>query len=168
MRENGRWTVAAFYLLSTIGDSQSLHLCISLGNMRAAHQLLDNELLRQRIAMLCGRLTQGNAMSQRFHGRRPVFSLSYADKKSVKLTRAVWAKEWWTKQEKTRLKQTINDHFLESHPRRSSINEFAAPPASATVLLQQILDGVAGTPRQEDKVPQYAIEVSVFVITRSG
>lgn len=146
----------------------SSDLCISLGNMRAAHQLLDHELLRQRISMLCGRLTQGNTMSQRFHGRRPVFSLSYAATKSVKLTRAVWAKEWWIKQEKTRLKQSINDHFLESQPRRVSINEFAAPPASATVLLQQILDGVAGTPRQEHKVPDCAIEVSVFVITRSG
>lgn len=146
----------------------SSDLCISLGNMRAAHQLLDHDLLRQRIAMLCGRLTQGNTMSQRFHGRRPVFSLSYAAKKSVKLTRAVWAREWWTKQEKTRLKQSINDHFLDSQPRRTSINEFAAPQTSATVLLQQILDGVAGTPRQELNVPDHAIEVSVFVITRSS
>lgn len=146
----------------------SSDLCILLGSMATVHQLLDHDSLQQRILALCASLTQRDTAAQRFHGRRPVFSLSHASKQYVKLPRGVWAREWWTKQEKTRLKQTIENHYQESQPRRSSVNEYGPQPVSATVLLQQLLDGVAGTPKQKLEVPGHAdIEVSVFVITRS-
>ena len=145
----------------------SSDLCISLGNMRAVYQLLDHDSLRHRIAMLCARLTQGNTASQRFHGGRPVFSLSHASKQNVKLQRGVWAREWWTKQEKTRLKETMNNHYRESQTRRTSVSEYSHQSASPTVLLQELLEGVAGKPTQEQDRNDYAIEVGVFVITRS-
>ena len=146
----------------------SSDLCITLGNMRAVHQLLDHDSLRQRIATLCNRLAHGNTASRRFHGRRPAFSLSHASKQTVKLQRGVWAREWWTKQEKTRLRQAFNNHYQESQPRGSmSMSEYAPQPSSATGLLQQLLDGVAGSPKHEFEMPDHEIEVSVFVITRS-
>ena len=145
----------------------SSDLCMSLGNMTAVQHLLEYESLQHRISALRARLTQRNTATRRFHGRRPMFTLSYASKQFVKLQRGIWAQEWWTKQEKTRLKDTINNHYRESQTRRTSMSEFSHQPASPTVVLQELLDGVNGKPTQEQVVNDSAIEVGVFVITRS-
>ena len=145
----------------------SSDLCSSLGDMRAAHQLPEHEVLRQRISTLCARLTQGNVAIQRFHGRPPCFTLSHASTQSVKLQRGVWAKEWWAKQEKTRLKDTITRRYRESMARRT-ITHDSQHPTPGAVLLQQLLEGVGGSKNKQDVVSDDLIEVSVFVITRSA
>lgn len=148
----------------------STDLCMSLGNMTSVKHLPDYEALERRIVALCARLSQHDAAAQRLDGRRSVFTLSYASKQSTRIPRRIWAREWWTKQEKTRLKDTINSHYRESQTRRSSVSEFAQQGASPTVLLQDLLDGVSGKVSQErdgDVGTVEPIEVGVFVITRS-
>lgn len=154
--------------LRTLAVTQgfSADLNKSLGTMASVDQLLDYETLQHRMVTLCARLTQRSSAAERFHGRRPILTLSYAAKKYVKLGRNAWARDWWTKQEKPRLREAITKHSREAQklPRRDHGN----PPKSASELWQSLLDDVEKRAYGHGQEPEHGIEVSVFVITRSA
>ena len=137
-------------------------LSTRLGTMIAADQLPEYEALERRIRALCAKLTQRNSVAQRFHGRRPSYSLSYASKQNVALERNTWARDWWVKQEKPRIRAAVTKYAQEAQKRSS--NERGP---SSMELLQQVLDGVAGKAYPAGREPEHGIEVSVFVIKRS-
>ena len=143
----------------------SSDLSRTLGSMASADQLPEHESLQHRIASLCSRLTQRSTIAERFHGRRPRFSLSYASKEYVWLDRDAWARDWWTKQEKPRIRETVTKYTQEAQ--KKSSNEYAERSVSPTELLQQLLDGVVRKPYQQGQEPEHGVEVSVFVIKRS-
>lgn len=143
----------------------SSDLSRTLGNMSAIDQLSDFETLQRRVSGLCARLTQRNTAAQRFHGRRPHFTLSYASKEYVRPTRESWSSDWWTKQEKHRVRETVKKYSQEAQTRRT--NDFVERSASTTELLQELLKGVCEKPYPSGREPEQGIEVSVFVIKRS-
>lgn len=143
----------------------SSDLSRSLGNMTAIDRLLEHEQLERQITRLCARLTQRSTSMQRLHGRRANFSLVYAAKKEVSLSREVWARDWWTKQEKPRVREVITRYAHEAQ--KKSSNEYVDRPATPAELIQHLLESVIKKPYQEGQEPSKGIEVGVFVIKRS-
>ena len=143
----------------------SSDLSIALGSMAAADQLPEHDSLEHRINLLCARLTQRHSAAQRFHGRLPRFSVSYAAKQYVELSRDTWARDWWSKQEKQRIRDTVTKYAQEAQKRGG--NAHLERPPTSTELVQQLLDGVTRKSYQPGQEPENGIEVSVFVIRRS-
>lgn len=133
--------------------------------MTAIDRLLEHEQLERQITRLCARLTQRSTSMQRLHGRRANFSLVYAAKKEVSLSREVWARDWWTKQEKPRVREVITRYAHEAQ--KKSSNEYVDRPATPAELIQHLLESVIKKPYQEGQEPSKGIEVGVFVIKRS-
>lgn len=135
-----------------------------LGNMPAVDHLPDYDTVRRRIDNLCTRLTHRDTAARRFHSDRSVFSLAYSASHSVVLSRQAWARDWWTKQEKERIRETVRRLHKEAQYRIGSRERSTTTP---TELAQQILDGVAEKQQYQGGEPQVPVEVSVFVIRRS-
>ncbi|KAI7274562.1 hypothetical protein KC335_g2342 [Hortaea werneckii] len=143
----------------------SLDLSRSLGHMIAVDRMLEHEELEHRIARLCALLTQRSTSIQRFHGNKATFSLTYSGKKEVPLTRGVWAKDWWTKQEKPRIRDIMTRYAQEAQ--KKSSNGHVDRPATPTELVQQLLDGVVKREYPLGQEPDRGVEVGIFVIKRS-
>ncbi|RMZ12672.1 hypothetical protein D0862_02580 [Hortaea werneckii] len=143
----------------------SLDLSRSLGHMIAVDRMLEHDQLEHRIARLCALLTQRSTSIQRFHGSKATFSLTYSGKKEVLLTRDVWAKDWWTKQEKPRIRDIMTRYAQEAQ--KKSSNGHVDRPATPTELVQQLLDGVVKREYPIGQEPQRGVEVGIFVIKRS-
>ena len=158
-----RMMVVVYGLSSDLGQS--------LGNMSAVDRLPSHQELERRIRALCATLTQRGTASHRFHGRKPSFELSYAQPKLVRLSRDAWARDWWTKQEKQRARDTLTKFGQEAQ--KKSSNEYVERTTTTTELLQQLLEGVIRKPypaREDGKGPEEpseGVEVSVFVIKRT-
>ena len=144
----------------------SAGLNTTLGNMAAVSQLRSHESLEHSIKTLCARLTQRTSAAQRFHGRKPNLELSYSSKQYVKLDREAWARDWWTKQEKPRVRAAVTTYAREIQMRPS--HEHSDRPATATELLQGLLDDIVRKPYQHGQEPENGMEVGVFVITRKS
>ncbi|TKA34266.1 hypothetical protein B0A50_00246 [Salinomyces thailandicus] len=143
----------------------SFDLSRSLGNMLAADRLLEHDQLHRQIAKLCATLNQRSSSMNRFHGRRAHFSLTYSGKKEVVLGREAWAKDWWTKQEKQRIRDVVTRFAQEAQRRNSNGHgDRAVAPAE---LIQQVLDGVVKRAYQHNQEPERGVEVGVFIIKRS-
>lgn len=143
----------------------SSDLSRTLGRMVAVDQLPDHETLHRRVVSLCRRLTQQPTAAQRFSGRRPHFTVSHASRERVKLSREAWCRDWWTKQEKQRVRDAVKRYSQEAQTKRT--NEHAERAASSTELLQEVVKGVCEKPYPSGMEPEDGIEVSVFVIKRS-
>ncbi|KAI7216016.1 hypothetical protein KC333_g5107 [Hortaea werneckii] len=143
----------------------SLDLSRSLGHMIAVDRMLEHDQLEHRIARLCALLTQRSTSIQRFHGSKATFSLTYSGTKEVLLTRDVWAKDWWTKQEKPRIRDIMTRYAQEAQ--RKSSNGHVDRPATPTELVQQLLDGVVKREYPIGQEPERGVEVGIFVIKRS-
>lgn len=133
----------------------------SAGTMSAVASMPDHDIMKMRIQALCATLSQTSPRMEKFHRKRATFSLVYAAKEEVNLDRSVWADEWWCKQEKPRLRETINRYFRKAN--RAS--EDKTPP----MIIQELLDGVSQNPyRNGEPSSPCGIEISAFVIKRSG
>lgn len=144
----------------------SAELNRALSSMVSVDQLLHHETLQHRMATLCARLTQRSSAAERFHGRRPHFTLSYASKQHVELNRDAWSRDWWTKQEKLRIREALAKHARELQ--RIPKNDFGGDRRPASDLLQELLKDVETNKYGLGKGPTHGVEVSVFVITRSS
>ena len=144
----------------------SSDLSRTLGSMTSADLLLDHATMQRRVASLCARLTQRSSYFERFQRHRPTFTVAYASKHEVELDRDAWARDWWTKQEKPRIREAVTKYSQEAQ--KKSSNEFAERSATPTELLQQLVEGVMRKPYSPGQEPEGGIEVSVFVIKRTG
>ena len=138
----------------------------ALSSMISVDHLLDHETLQHRMAALCARLTQRSSAAERFHGRRPHLTLSYASKQLVDLRRDAWARDWWTKQEKPRIREALVKHAREAQ--KLPDKDFGGDKKPASELLQELLHLVETKEYDAGKEPIHGVEVSVFVITRSS
>jgi hypothetical protein len=136
----------------------------TLGRMTAVDRLSEHEEVERKVRILCAQLTQRSTSMHRFHGKRAAFQLSYSAKKKVHLSRDVWARDWWTKQEKPRVRDVITRHAREAQ--KKSSNEHMERPATPAELIQHLLDNVCKKPYPLGQEPTDGIEVSVFVIKR--
>lgn len=101
----------------------------------------------------------------RFGGSRANFSLVHSSTKEVPLERKAWAKDWWTKQEKTRVTEAVMRMSQEAQTKSS--NRYVDRPPSATELWQKLLKDVETRPYDPGCEPKRGVEVAVFVIKRS-
>lgn len=139
----------------------------TLGTMAAASQLSDYDQMLRSMTRLCTTLTQRSSSMERFHGRRTTFSLAHASKEEVVVKREVWAKDWWAKQEKQRIRAAMTKYTQEAQ--KKSSNEHVERAPTPTELVQQLLREVAERPYVPGQDPEKSgrgIEVSVFVIKR--
>jgi len=143
----------------------SSDLCLSLGAMPAANSLLEHSDLERRTKLLCTRLTQRSSQIERFHGRRARFELVYSQTQKVELSRRVWAKDWWTRQEKMHVTEVVTKAAQEAQTKSS--NRHIDRPPTATELWQQLMKDVETRPYNESQKPRNGVEVAVFVIKRS-
>ncbi|KAK1045078.1 hypothetical protein LTR74_018212 [Friedmanniomyces endolithicus] len=137
-----------------------------LGSMAAVDRLLEHAEMERHILRLCATLTQRSTSMQRFHSRRADFSLAYSAKRRIPLSREVWARDWWTKQEKPRVRDVVTRYAQEAQ--KKSSNEHIERPATPAELIQHLLDRVANAPYAEGMEPVNGVEVGVFVIKRSA
>ncbi|GAM89962.1 hypothetical protein ANO11243_080020 [Dothideomycetidae sp. 11243] len=135
-------------------------LAASLGKMSAVSSMLEFDDLHRRLAVLCEQLGQDNPQMRRFSSGQSKFVIDMAQKQSVNLERSVWAERWWTKQEKSRIRDTVNQYFRIGH-RVSSQSDI-----TPTSMIHAVLDGVASRPYPMDRIPGDGVEVGVFVIRR--
>lgn len=142
----------------------SSSLCEDLGRMVAVDVLSTYDDMVQNVQALCRRLNRprsgvsGGEMSRLHSGRRRThFDVLHARKESVILERKVWAQDWWVKQEKNRIRDSIA---------RAKPND-RVPSYLQTV--QEIMDGVAikGRYAEDEEPTDVGIEVGVFVIKKS-
>ena len=101
----------------------------------------------------------------RFHGSRANFSVVHSSTREVPLCRRAWAKDWWTKQEKTRVTEVVMRNAQEAQTKSS--NRHVDRPPSATELWQKLLKDVETRPYDAGCEPKRGVEVAVFVIKRS-
>lgn len=137
----------------------------SIGNMEAVNLIPSHETLKRRINLLCAQLTQRSHYLERFHGRKAAFNVMYSEKKEVYLDREVWAKDWWTRQEKSKIRTNVTKYANEAMAKKQNV--YATQDRTSTHLIQELFDGVTSRPYQGEG-PTKGVEVSVFVIRRSG
>lgn len=146
----------------------SASLSGTLGNMVAVDQLPDHATFRQKVEKLLTRIVQGGPAVERVFEQRmpPSLILSHYSRQYVNLDRETWAQNWWTKQEKQRIREAVTRYAREAQTRSSNVHQDR--PRTSTELLQEVLKGVAEKPYPLGQEPESGIEVSVFVIKRSG
>jgi len=142
----------------------SSELSETLGGMQSVSHLDSHDQLTRQVGRLCNFLTQRSTTLQRFHGRRAHFTLAYAAHKEVFPPRDIWARDWWTKQEKPRVRRVVARCVAEAS--KKSSNEHYERPATPAELVQQLLSAVCKKAYAEGREPTRGIEVSVFVIRR--
>lgn len=180
-----------------VGDNLPYSLISELGKMPAVKELSTFEEMKARLEGFCQQLSSGDATPlDRFHHTSVVYTVMHASKQEVTLTREAWAKEWWNKQEKPRIRKLVSDYHLRA--RRS--NDDVSPPFQGTELVERLLERVAtgrrtlrgdstlggtgsalGTPATEmlrppsrdtehhpPGTPASPIEVAVFVVKKSA
>lgn len=153
-------------LRSTVtANGLSSELCQSLGSMPAVSLLPEHAELERKMKALCAHLTNRSATMARFHGSRATFNMVHSSTKEVPLDRQVWAKDWWTKQEKTRVTEVVMRNAQDAQTKSS--NRHVDRPPSATELWQKLLKDVETRPYDAGCEPKRGVEVAVFVIKRS-
>ncbi|KAK6005173.1 hypothetical protein QM012_007952 [Aureobasidium pullulans] len=130
-----------------------------LGKMVAVDELPDHDMMKRKIMSLCSSLSQSSPGMERFQKLPTNFELLLSTTEEVILDRKVWSQDWWAKQEKPRIRETISRFF-----RKANRAQEDQTPVS---LVHEVLDGVAQKAYPEGKEKQSGIEVSVFVISRS-
>ncbi|KAF1983272.1 hypothetical protein K402DRAFT_176306 [Aulographum hederae CBS 113979] len=132
-----------------------------LGLMPAVDQLWDYDTLLGKIEKFCREMSVSTTNDDVPKSGHHTYSILHASAEVVHPERTVWAKDWWVKQEKTRVKEAVNKYYRLA---KNLPNETETMP---THLYQQVLDGVGDRPYPSGN-PATGIEVGVFVIRKSS
>lgn len=107
------------------------------------------------------------AAVERLRGRPAGFKVEYAAAHSMSVPAKTWL-EWWTKQEKQRIREAVKKYFGQrrtaSSRRGSGQHQTLLPELQQSALVQEVLDGVQK--RATAHKPERELEVGVFVISR--
>jgi hypothetical protein len=130
----------------------------SLGQMSAVDHLAEYDTLHAEMQRFCQRLSKGSSPSL---SASPIpaatYTIIHASKEEVVLERSAWAKDWWIKQEKSRVRELVTKFFRKKLP---------SSELTPTTLIQEILDGVANREVTSPQRPK-GTEVGVFIIKKS-
>jgi hypothetical protein len=91
---------------------------------------------------------------------KAVYTLTRASKEEAFLERSAWANDWWIKQEKPRIRDTVNKYFRQ-------VKKLPESGMTASNLIQEVLDGVANRKAEDDRPKTRGVEVGVFVIKKT-
>ncbi|EME83024.1 uncharacterized protein MYCFIDRAFT_203484 [Pseudocercospora fijiensis CIRAD86] len=144
----------------------SSDLSRTLGNMSAAAALPEFEPMERSLKALCTKLMQRSATMSAFHGGRAAFTVTHASKAEVHLSREAWSRDWWTRQEKPRIRAAMTKYAQEAQ--KKSSNEYIERAPTPTELVDGLIKGVETRPYPPGQEPRSGIEVAVFVVQRSA
>ncbi|KXT05202.1 hypothetical protein AC578_8339 [Pseudocercospora eumusae] len=144
----------------------SSDLSRTLGNMSAAAALPEFEQMERSVKALCTKLMQRSATLSAFHGGKASFSVIHASKAEVHLSREAWSRDWWTRQEKPRIRAAMTKYAQEAQ--KKSSNEYIERAPTPTELVDGLIKGVETRPYPSGQEPRSGIEVAVFVVQRSA
>jgi hypothetical protein len=91
------------------------HLAMAVGNMDAVADLPTFDDMKSQLQTFLNTLSNGGGSTpSRFRLHGATYDVVYAAPQEIRIDRAIWAKEWWTKQEKTRIQHVFESHDLQS------------------------------------------------------
>jgi hypothetical protein len=152
----------------TVVHELSADLGKSLGQMSSVERLIEYPSLYDEMERFCEKLSEPIEQSKaragsNLHptkGRRPTYSILHAAKEEIMTSREAWS-EWWVKQEKQRVRESVTLNFRKA--KKAAVDADLTP----SNLIQEVLDGVV---HREYAVrgPTKGIEVGVFIIKKSA
>jgi hypothetical protein len=147
-------------LLRTVTVVHDLHseLGRSLGQMASVNYLDEYERLEANVRSYCNKIAERTNSQISNVEEQCSYEIIHAAKEEMMLKRSVWADDWWIKQEKPRIRDTVTKYFRKS--KKLPTGELTGPH-----LLQEILEGVS-TREYQDDPPTRGVEVGVFIIQR--
>ncbi|PVI04955.1 hypothetical protein DM02DRAFT_624487 [Periconia macrospinosa] len=128
----------------------------SLGQMGSVAYLDEYESLKMNVEQFCKRV--GNATSTDSVDQRPVYEVMHASREEIHPERKAWANDWWIKQEKPRIRDTITTYFRQT-------KKLPESGMTGSHLIEAVLDGVAHRNADGDHRLK-GIEVGVFIIKK--
>lgn len=128
----------------------------NLGQMGSVAYLDEYEALKTNIEDFCRRIS--NTGSTDSVDQKPIYEVIYASKQETQPERNAWANDWWIKQEKPRIRETITTYFRQT-------KKLPESGMTGTHLIEAVLDGVAHR-NADSEQPQKGIEVGVFIIKK--
>lgn len=148
-------------LLRSVTVVHDLHseLGRSLGQMSSVNYLDEYEQLENNVRSFCEQVTERANAQKSNTDQQSFYEVIHAAKEEIVLSRSVWADDWWIKQEKPRIRDTVTKYFRKS--KKLPTGELTGPH-----LLQEVLEGVS-TREYQDGPPTQGVEVGVFIIQRA-
>lgn len=137
----------------TVVHELSADLGKNLGEMRAVPHLDEYGPLKAKLEQFCHKLNE--VAPKEF-----VFTVVHGSKENVHLDRSTWAGEWWVKQEKPRIRETVKQYFRNS-------KKLPESDMTSSYLIQEVLDGVVNRKYDQVAPRSKGVEVSVFVIKKT-
>ncbi|KAF2438021.1 hypothetical protein P171DRAFT_372554 [Karstenula rhodostoma CBS 690.94] len=136
----------------TVIHELSSELGKSLGQMSSVNYLDEYERLQDQVTRYCSRLSESDKNS--------VFTVASASKQEAVLERSAWANDWWIKQEKPRIRETVNKYFRQ-------VKKLPESEMTGSHLIQEVLDGVANRQVDDIRSESIGVEIGVFIIKRT-
>jgi hypothetical protein len=105
-----------------------------IGNMVAIRHLYTFKDMEWRLKTFLNTLNNGGTSphSSSFHRQGANYTLMYAQSQELQIERAVWAQDWWNKQEKLRIQRAFETHDVQSATMNRQAGAFQASAHLAT------------------------------------
>ena len=108
------------------------HLAEAVGKMDAMANLPTFDDMRSQLLTFLNTLSNGGGSTPNRFRLQATYEMMYAAPQEVYLDREVWAKDWWTKQEKLRIQRTFEAHDVQSATRTRQAGAFSASEVVGT------------------------------------
>jgi hypothetical protein len=144
----------------TVVNELPSELCSSLGRMSSVAYLDEYDSLRSQFERFCTNLGENSSRD-----KKAVYTVIHASKEEAPLERSVWANDWWIKQEKPRIRETVSKYFRQ-------MKKLPESEMTGTHLIQEVLDGVANRKMESSYEGSSSpgpkgVEVGVFIVTKT-
>lgn len=144
----------------TVVNELPSELSSSLGRMSAIAYLDEYESLKAEVERFCAALDASTPVDKRFQ-----HTVIHASREEVVLERSAWAEDWWIKQEKPRIRETVSKYFRQ-------MKKLPESEMTGTHLIQEILNGVANRKQdiydEDNSRPEpKGVEVGVFIVQKT-
>ena len=144
----------------TVVNELPSELCSSLGRMSSVAYLDEYESLKSQFERFCHVLSDGGSAD-----KKATYTVLHASREEAVLERSAWANDWWIKQEKPRIRETVSKYFRQ-------MKKLPESEMTGTHLIQEVLDGVAN--RKYENVDEggntsrpKGVEVGVFIVKKT-
>jgi hypothetical protein len=148
-------------LLRTVTVVHDLHseLGRNLGQMTSVNYLDEYEPLEEHVRSFCGKVAERANSSRSDSEGKISYDVLHASKEEIMLSREAWADDWWIKQEKPRIRDSITKYFRKS-------KKLPTGELTGAHLIQEVLEGVS-TREYQDDPPMKGVEIGVFIVKKT-
>lgn len=114
---------------------------------------------------LCDALTRRSSTMRNFRNKQASFAVAYEQTAQITIDSDAWLTDWWSKQEKSKLRSIMQVLALRAAGQTSDPHQKRLPAESQ--LAEQLVRNMENKAKMVE-APEAGIEVSIFVITRTG